>query len=67
MRKNRIKVGTNIIAFANARKAAKLTPNDWHDMRIDMANINDKTDVYSTNVDLIGFRVHTKTSLTDSL
>ena len=52
----------------DARKAAKLAANHWHDEIADIAgNSNDESNVDSANIDLVKFSVNTKKLLADSV
>ena len=67
IRKTSIKVRANIAIHADARKAARLIVNNWCNMIIDITNSNDETAINFTNVDLVEFRVITKTLLADNI
>ncbi len=67
MRKTSIKVKADIAAHADARKAARLTVNNWRNKTIDMANSNGEAEIDSINVNLAEFNVQTKTSLAKSV
>lgn len=67
MRKTRIEVRADIVARANAREVARLAADDWPDVTIDMADSDDEANIDSANVDLVGFGVHTKTLLVNSV
>lgn len=67
MRKTKKKIRADIVAYADAREATRLAANDKCNAIINMAENNYKADIDSTNIDLIEFRVHTKTLLADSI
>lgn len=68
MRKTRIKVKADLVAHADACKAAKLAVDDWCDNSPNIANDNeDKANGDSANIDLAEFGVHTETLLANSV
>lgn len=67
MKKTRIEFKAGIVARDDAYKMARLITDNQRDMIINMADSNDKADINFANVDLVEFRVYTKTLLADSI
>lgn len=67
IKKTKIKVTVNIVAHINFCKATRFAVDNWYDMTINIGDNNDETNIDFTNVNLVEFRVHTKTLLVDNV
>lgn len=68
LRKSRIEVKTNFIAYANIYEVVKPVVNNYRYITINIiGHSNDKSNYDYTNINLAKFEIHTKTLLTDNI
>lgn len=67
MRKTRIEIKFNIVVYIDVYKITRLAIDDQNNKIKDIADINDKVNIDSADVDLVQFSIHNNILLIDNI